>query len=131
MQASTREIIQGTFDASGQGRIHFGQAVGQLMAAQVESYHVDYRAGRITVHLRGGETMDVLLGAPSESIADTFDAGAIRNAIAGAQQGRVMYPEFKQLSQRGGCVGYSVWIAGRHVAYYGRRGETHIERFPD
>lgn len=75
--------------------------------------------------------MDVLLGAPSESIADTFDAGAIRNAIAGAQQGRVMYPEFKQLSQRGGCVGYSVWIAGRHVAYYGRRGETHIERFPD
>jgi uncharacterized protein YbcV (DUF1398 family) len=30
-----------------------------------------------------------------------------------------------------GCVGYTVWIAGRHVAYVGRRGEVHVERFPD
>jgi hypothetical protein len=43
----------------------------------------------------------------------------------------VMYPEFKKLSQQAGCVGYTVWIAGRHVTYVGRRGETHIERFPD
>ena len=28
-------------------------------------------------------------------------------------------------------IGYTVWIAGRHVACLGRRGETHIERFPD
>jgi uncharacterized protein YbcV (DUF1398 family) len=130
MQATTREIIQNTFDASNQGRIHFGQAVGQLLGAEVESYHVDYRAGRTTVYLRGGETMDLLFDSPGESIADSFDADAIRTAIIGAQQGRVMYPEFKQLSQRGGCVSYSVWIAGRHVTYYGRRGETHIERFP-
>lgn len=41
-----------------------------------------------------------------------------------------MYPEFKQLSQRAGCVGYTVWIEGRHVVYHGRRGETHVERFP-
>jgi hypothetical protein len=44
---------------------------------------------------------------------------------------RVMYPEFKRLSQRAGCVGYVVWIAGRHVSYHGRRGEVHVERFPD
>jgi len=23
-----------------------------------------------------------------------------------------------------------VWITGRHVTYYGRAGETHIEHFP-
>jgi uncharacterized protein YbcV (DUF1398 family) len=51
-------------------------------------------------------------------------------AILGAQQGRVMYPEFKLLLQQAGCVGYTVSIAGRNVAYLGRRGETHIERFP-
>jgi hypothetical protein len=28
-------------------------------------------------------------------------------------------------------VAYTVWIAGRHVVYLGRRGETHTERFPD
>jgi len=56
------------------------------------------------------------------SLADAFDGAAVRAAILGAQQGRVMYPEFKLLSQQAGCTGYTVWIAGRHVTYFGRRG---------
>jgi hypothetical protein len=27
-------------------------------------------------------------------------------------------------------MGYVVWLAGRHVTYFGRRGATHVERFP-
>jgi hypothetical protein len=42
-----------------------------------------------------------------------------------------MYPEFKRLSEQAGCIGYIVWITGRHVTYFGRNGETHVERFPD
>ncbi len=30
-----------------------------------------------------------------------------------------------------GCIGYHVFFAGRHVAYLGRNGSQHIERFPD
>jgi hypothetical protein len=41
-----------------------------------------------------------------------------------------MYPEFLRLSRAAGCVGYVVWLAGRHVTYFGRRGETHVEHFP-
>ena len=67
---------------------------------------------------------------PQVGIAKAFDGDAVRAAILGAQQGRVMYPEFKHLSQRAGCIGYTVWIAGRHVTYLGRRGETHVENFP-
>lgn len=52
---------------------------------------------------------------------------SIRAAILGAQQGRVMYPEFKALSQRAACVAHTVWNSGRHVVYLGRRGETYIE----
>ena len=62
------------------------------------------------------------------SLPDLWNIG--RAAILGAQQGKVMYPEFKQLSQQAGCIGYTVWITGRHVTYYGRKGETHVERFP-
>lgn len=36
---------------------------------------------------------------------------------------------FKTLSQQAGCVGYTVWIAGRHVRYFGRGDDTHVERF--
>lgn len=123
--------IRSTFDASNQGTIHFGQVIGQLIEAGVESYHVDYRSGRTTYYLPDGSTADFSFGRPAHGIADTFDIAAIRAAIVGAQQGRVMYPEFKQLSQQAGCAAYTVWIAGRHVVYLGRKGETHVERFPD
>jgi hypothetical protein len=35
-----------------------------------------------------------------------------------------------QRAVRAGCVGYIAWLAGKQVAYFGRRGETHVERFP-
>jgi hypothetical protein len=125
MNDSTRATIQATFDASNQGSIHFGQVIGQLVGAEV-----DYRSGRSTYYLPDGSTADFSFETPKSGIADAFDGDAVRAAILGAQQGRVMYPEFKRLSQQAGCVGYTVWIAGRHVVYLGRRGETHVERFP-
>ena len=131
MDAPTHDIIVSTFEASNQGRMHFGDVIGQLMQARVESYHVDYRAGRATYYLPDGATLDCAFDPLAQGVADTFDVEALRAAIRGAQQGLVMYPQFKQLSQAAGCSGYTVWIAGRHVTYVGRRGETHIERFPD
>lgn len=131
MNETTLSTIRATFEASNQGTIDFGQVIGQLVVAGVESYHVDYRSGRTTYYLPDGNTADFNFERPQQDIADTFDGDAVRSAILGAQQGRVMYPEFKTRSQRAGCVAYTVWIAGRQVVYLGRRGETHIERFPD
>jgi uncharacterized protein YbcV (DUF1398 family) len=131
MNEITRTAIQSTFEASHRGRIHFGEVIGQLVEVGVESYHVDYRSGRITCFLPDGSTLDVGFERPPHGIADAFDGDSVRAAIQGAQQGRVMYPEFKSLSQQAGCVAYTVWIAGRHVTYLGRRGEMHIEHFPN
>jgi len=131
MNETTFSAIRATFEASNQGSIHFGQVIGQLVGAGVESYHVDYRSGRTTYYLPDGSTADFSFERPQHGIADAFDGDAVRAAILGAQQGRVMYPEFKQRTQQAGCVGYTVWIAGRHVVYLDRRGETHVERFPN
>jgi uncharacterized protein YbcV (DUF1398 family) len=131
MQVSIRDTIQSTFDASNAGSIHFKQVIAQLMGAQVESYHVDYLSGRTTYFLTSGETLDLNFEKPRNGIGDAFDGNAVRAAILGAQQGSVMYPEFKKLSQRAGCAAYTVWIAGRHVTYFGRKGETHVEHFPN
>lgn len=131
MNQATLNAIRDTFEASNQGAIHFGEVIGRLMDVGVESYHVDYRSGRTTYYLPDGSTVDFKFERPAQGIAELFDGEALRAAIRGAQQGRVMYPEFKPLSQRAGCSAYTVWIAGRHVVYAGRRGETHIERFPD
>mgnify|MGYP003449627320 FL=1 len=131
MNESSRSIIESTFDASNKGTIHFGQVIEALSRIGVESYQVDYRAGRSSYVLPGDETVDLAFERPEHAIAEAFDAEAVRAAIRGAQQGKVMYPEFKHLTQIAGCIGYTVWIAGRYVVYYGRKGETHIERFPD
>lgn len=131
MNVTTLNAIRDTFEASNQGSIHFGKVIGRLMDVGVESYHVDYRGGRTTYYLSYGSTVDFNFERPAQGVAEMFDDEALRAAIRGAQQGRVMYPEFKALSQRAGCSAYTVWIAGRHVVYAGRRGETHIERFPD
>ncbi|WP_027080209.1 DUF1398 domain-containing protein [Luteimonas mephitis] len=131
MNESTQSIIRETARASAEGRIHFGQVIAQLVSAGVESYSADFRAHRTAYYLPDGQILDVPLDMPKVAIANDFDAQALQAAIRGAQRGEVMYPEFKRLSCAAGCVGYMVWIAGRHVTYFGRRGETHIEKFPD
>lgn len=131
MNDSTRALIHEAAHGSSEGRLHFGQVIGLLMQAGVESYAVDYRARRSTYTLPDGDTLDIPTPMPEAPIAQDFDADALRATIRGAQQGVVMYPEFKVLSRQAGCIGYTVWIAGRHVSYYGRKGETHVERFPD
>jgi uncharacterized protein YbcV (DUF1398 family) len=131
MNPETQQLIRDAADSSTEGRIHFGQVIGLLMRAGVESYVADYRTQRTTYYLPGGGTLSLDTPMPDVDIAEDFDAAAVQGAIRGAQQGTVMYPEFKKLSRQAGCIGYTVWIAGRHVSYYGRKGETHVERFPD
>jgi len=131
MDPSVESIIRETVNASNEGRIHFGQVVGKLLAVGVESYQVDYRACRMTYYVSNDKTLTLEMPAPEVEIARNFSVQAIKAAILGAQRGEVMYPEFKRLSQRGGCVGYTVWLTGRYVSYHGRHGETHVEKFPD
>lgn len=131
MDNAIESLIRETLDASNDGRIHFGQVVGNLISADVESYVVDYRTGRVTYYMPCGETLTLEQAPANNQIAIEFSGSAIKEAILGAQRGEVMYPQFKQLSQAAGCIGYTVWIGGRHVTYYGRKGETHVERFPD
>ncbi len=131
MNDSTRTTIEQVAEATHQGLIHFGEVLGRLGAAGVEAYHVDYRGQTTTYHLADDSTLQRALPTPAEPIATEFDAAALLAAIRGAQRGEVMYPQFLRLSRAAGCVGYSVWLRGRHVCYFGRLGQQHIERFPD
>ncbi|HTU58147.1 MAG TPA: hypothetical protein VMF89_06930, partial [Polyangiales bacterium] len=77
-----------------------------------------------------GQSYSVKLDMPDVPIAQAFEQAEVVAAIRASQQGKLKYPEFLARTRASGCVGYVVWIAGRHVAYFGRRGETHIEHFP-
>jgi uncharacterized protein YbcV (DUF1398 family) len=112
------------------GTASFGAIVARLMSVGVESYFADYRRGETTYYLPTGESHSVSLHAPELPIAEAFDTGEVVAAIRGAQQGEVKYPEFVRRTMSAGCVGYFVWIAGRHVRYLGRSGQDHVEHIP-
>ncbi|MFZ6875170.1 DUF1398 family protein [Undibacterium sp. Di27W] len=124
------QLIDAVARNSYAGQMTFGEVVGKLIGAGVESYFADYRSGRTTYYLQDGSVHAVDFGRKEYPIPAAFDAIALLAAIRGAQRDAVRYPEFIQLSMAAGCVGYIVWIAGRHVSYFGHAGEVHVEHFP-
>jgi uncharacterized protein YbcV (DUF1398 family) len=130
MDTNTGEMIEWASASSMAGSTHFGEIVKGLLAAGVESYYADYRANRKTYYVPSGETQTMELPPPAVKIAQVFDGAAVRAAVLGAQKGEVKYPQFLELTRAAGCVGYIVWLVGRHVTYFGRMGETHVEHFP-
>lgn len=130
MDLRTQAIINEAATGTSEGRLHFGQVIELMTRAGVESYVADYRAKRITYYLPDSDNLTLSVETPGIDIAQAFSADGVKAAIRGAQQGVVMYPEFKHLTMQAGCTGYTVWITGRHVTYFGRNGETHVEYFP-
>ena len=130
MDEQTRRIVEDGVAASHAGTRSFGEIVGALAAAGIESYRVDYRERTSTYFAKDGSFHVVPVRTPETPVGDAFDADAIVEAIRGSQNGRVLYPEFMHRSMAAGCVGYITFIAGRNVTYFGRRGETHVEHFP-
>lgn len=129
MDETIKETIEQCAHASHEGKLPFPEVLQRLSAAGVESYHVDYRARRTTYHTRH-EALSVDMPMPTEPLADGFSADALQEAIRGSQRGEVKYPEFVRRSLSAGCAGYTVFLAGAHVCYVGRRGEQHVEHFP-
>jgi uncharacterized protein YbcV (DUF1398 family) len=130
MDASLIKVIEQCAQNSLDGTGTFGEAVRTLMSVNVESYHADYRNKDTTYYLPDGAAHLVKLPVPSLVIPQEFNGAALQAAIRAAQRDEVRYPEFLKLSMQAGCVGYMVWIAGRHVSYFGHRGEVHVEQFP-
>jgi uncharacterized protein YbcV (DUF1398 family) len=126
----SRAVIEECVNRSHEGTIDFATVVSKLISVGVESYYTDYRRQEHVYYLSSGETHSMQLSTPELSIADQFEAKDVREAVLGSQRGEIKYPEFVRRTMSAGCVGYFVWITGRQVQYFGRRGEIHVEHFP-
>jgi uncharacterized protein YbcV (DUF1398 family) len=130
MNSNTKEVIEKCAHESHAGALTFPEVLGCLIEVGVESYFADYRNQSTTYYLSSNEAHTVPMRMPSIEIPTSFNKEAIISAIRGAQSDTVRYPEFLKLTVSAGCVGYMVWIAGKHVSYFGRAGEVHAEYFP-
>jgi len=125
------KIITETARATLDGTISFPEVVGQLLAAGVEYYHVDYVGLRKRFYSADGDAVVTPInyeGLPP--VAPEFDAAALRANILDSQRNGQPYREFTQRAMAGGVQGYFAFLRGKRVTYWGRTGDQHTEWFP-
>lgn len=113
------------------GQLIFPEVVRRLSQIGVESYFVDFATGAETLYTTAGETHIEAMTLPVHPIAAEFSKDGIVAAIRGAQADTIRYPAFVELATSAGVIAYWAYLTGRKVVYFGRKGELHIENFPN
>jgi len=124
-------VIHLTAQKALQGSISFPELVGTLLAAGVESYHVDYVAARKTYYGADGSVAVTPLtyeGLPD--VAADFASDRLKAAILDSQRHGQKFRDFTRRAMEAGVQGYIAYLAGQRVVYWGRQGDQHIEWFP-
>jgi len=126
------KIITETARKTLDGTMSFPEVVGQLLAAEVEYYHVDYVGMRKTFYSADGDAVVTPInyeGLPP--VAADFDAAALRADILDSQRNNQPYRDFTRRAMEAGTQGYFAFLRGKRVTYFGRQGEQHTEWFPN
>jgi uncharacterized protein YbcV (DUF1398 family) len=125
------EIVRKAARATLDGAMSFPEVVGQLLAAGVEYYHVDYVGLRKTFYSADGDAVVTSInyeGLPS--VAGDFDVAALRVDIRDSQLNGQNYRDFTRRAMTAGVQGYFAFLRGKRVTYFGRQGDQHTEWFP-
>lgn len=113
------------------GSMPFPEIVANLIAEDVEYYHVDYAACTLTFYGTSGSTVSApLLFEELPPISREFDATALKAAILDSQQHGQDFRAFCQRAMCAGVCGYFAFLRGQRVVYIGRQGNQHTEWFP-
>ena len=113
------------------GEITFPEVVRDLLAAGVESYHVDYRTRTKTCYGANGEIATTSIpfeGLPP--VAAEFDLAALRADLLDSQTKGQHFRAFTVRAMQAGVAGYTAFLRGQRVLYVGRLGDQHVEWFP-
>lgn len=124
-------IITSTAKASHNGEISFPEAVGKLIAAGVEYYHVDYITLQTTYYSAEGSA--VITPLPYENlpaVSAQLDVKALKATILDSQINAQPYRRFSERIMGAGVQSYFAFLNGKRVVYLGRQGEQHTEWFP-
>ncbi len=113
------------------GNISFPDVVGQLLAAGVEYYHVDYIGMKKTFYSATGDMVVTPISYEKlPSVAAEFSAEELRADILDSQQNGQKYRDFTRRAMEAGVQAYFAFLRGKRVTYLGRQGDQHTEWFP-
>jgi uncharacterized protein YbcV (DUF1398 family) len=124
------QVIQECAQGALTGEIAFPELVSRLSQIGVERYHADYSRREITYYLADGDSLVIAAPHPAHVTPTDFSASSVEAAVHQSQRNEHTYLDFIRKTMAAGCVGYFVQITGRRVVYFGRNGESHVEKFP-
>jgi len=124
------DVMRDTLHASEAGMRTFPQVIAALTGAGVEAYFADLASGTDTFYLATGETHTEKMTLPQQPIAEDFSHSQLVTTIRATQADQIRYPDFLPRAMAAGVTAYWVFLTGRKVIYFGRKGELHIEEFP-
>lgn len=130
MNAEQTQVLQGCAQGALTGELTFPEIIQRLALVGVERYHADYSRQEITYYLPNGDSLVAATPHPHHLAAIEFSPSAVEAAVRQSQRNEHTYLDFIRKTMAAGCVGYFVQINGRHVIYFGRNGESHVEHFP-
>ena len=125
------KVIHEVLAESQTGKLIFPEVVRRLMEVGVESYFCDLANGTENFYMADGKTHAEKMVLPLLPIAEEFSSSGLIAAIRGAQTDTIRYPEFMKRSAAAGVIAYWVFLTGRRVIYFARKGESHVEEFPN
>lgn len=125
------EAIKKVILGSHQATMTFPQVVQTLLAEGFEAYHVDLVRNENRYYMPNGESHVEIVAEKHAAPAADFSAAMVEKAIRSIQAGQINYREFIRQILEAGTVAYAVYLDGKRAIYFGRKGEFHVEHFPD
>jgi uncharacterized protein YbcV (DUF1398 family) len=123
------EVAKECTHLSDEEKITFPEIIHRLSEAGIELYYTDLLAPSKTYYANDTSyTLDCSF--QSKKVADIFNFEGVIDAIRQIQSGQIQYQELIRKLMDSGVICYIVFIKGRKVIYFGRRGEYHVEEFP-
>jgi len=114
-----------------EGKMAFPVVVKRLIEIEVERYYADLvRMEKVFYDHQGDTYVERLPIGPTPEIATDFKKADVVAAIQTIQKEEISYPEFLRRIMKAGCSSYVVYIDGKQAVYYGRKGESYVEKFP-
>ena len=124
------EVIEECSRLADEGKMTFPESVARLLKAGFESYYTDLLSLKKIYFSKNNTYIHDFKLFTKKEVADHFDRTSVIQAIREIQADKIQYQEFLRKIMDAGVIFYIVFMTGKKVIYFGRRGEQHLEEFP-
>lgn len=123
-------VIQSLMPRALSRAVTFPEILRTLSEEGVGSYHVDFLRHEARYYGEGEDNLVVSVPFSHGPIPGEFSAERLASINARVQAGEAAFADFVREGTAAGCAYYIVYVAGRKVRYFGRRGGEYVQYLP-